>query len=476
MPRIPILKLGSSAEVTPPRLHTYTPALPLEGLQLGIDNIRHDVWLSPAFTEAAGAHIRKLIAKYGNVEAVMSAESAAPSKSIFSKIVPARASKNSDVKPILSDLLRTALGRAKSDANPALDVLLRAAVIKFLRAEMNTQFAAALERCRVTLKSYEGVRQQKALEYREKVAAFQIAKKNILRQVGEDLFRLLRDLDREILAAMRRSLFGDEVADYQVFLNQLIFLEEGRDSYLVAEHYVLIGGFENDPDSFGNMRAVAGEFLQSVSPDAENATPPALDGWLSSPENAHELVGTGDPNERAYKSRLQLWCELLQRDRLFDFVVAAYEVVPLLPDFTPMLDPQQLKYALVGRKERDRVGKLVEEHGKLPLDKLASAAERVAQSGGAQRAKFAARFLRAFLRYHRDLRRLEVLNGAVEKINLISGEKLRDLSRLNGTLYSFLLADEAKSGVHENPTMRHVVLKADIRDSSRLTRSLLERG
>src|SRR6266568_9321474 len=480
MPRIPILKLGSSIESQPPRLSTYFPALSLEGLQLGIDNVRHDVWLSPAFSKAAGAHIGKLIAKYGNVESVMAADaggSAGARRNMFSKFVPALAKKSTDLKPLLLELHKAALNRAKAEGNLAIDLLARAAVLKFLRAELNTQFASALERCRATLKGYEGVRQQKALEYRETVASFQIAKKNILRQAGQELYRILREIEKETLATMRRSLFGDQqTADYQVFLNQLIFLEEGRDSYLAAEHYVLIGGFENDPDSFGNIRAVAGEFLQAVTPEVENATAPVLDGWLSSPENAHELVGTGDPNERVYKSRLQLWCELLQRDKLSDFVVAAYEVVPLLPDFTPMLDPQQLKYALVGRKERDRVGKLLEEHGKLPLDKLASAAERVAQSGGAQRAKFAARFLRDFLRYHRDLRRLETLNGAIEKVNLISSEKLRDLSRLNGTLYSFLLADEAKSGAHENPTMRHVVLKADIRDSSRLTRSLLERG
>src|SRR5258708_12150987 len=75
MPRIPILKLGSSAETPPPRLSTYSPSLSLEGLQLGIDNIRHDVWLSPSFTKAAGGHIGKLMAKFANVAAVMSAES-----------------------------------------------------------------------------------------------------------------------------------------------------------------------------------------------------------------------------------------------------------------------------------------------------------------------------------------------------------------------------------------------------------------
>ena len=110
MPRIPIFKLGTSAEVPPARLSTYTPALSLEGLHLGIDNVRHDVWLSSSLTNAVGLHIGRLIAKFGNVEAVISAE--AP-KNIFSKVVPSLASRNSDLKPMLADLLRTALARAR---------------------------------------------------------------------------------------------------------------------------------------------------------------------------------------------------------------------------------------------------------------------------------------------------------------------------------------------------------------------------
>ncbi|HVI05660.1 MAG TPA: hypothetical protein VM711_06165, partial [Sphingomicrobium sp.] len=255
---------------------------------------------------------------------------------------------------------------------------------------------------------------------------------------------------------------------------QLIFLEEGRDSYLAAEHYVLVGGFENDPDSFGNIRALVVEFLRSVAPQAESAADAVIDSWLSAPENAHALVGTGEPSERAYKDRLELWVELLERERLMDLAVAAYEVVGLLPEFTPLLDPQQLKYALVLRKEWERVAKLVEDHGKLSLKNLEVAAGRVTQASAALRAKIAARLLHDFLRYHRDLRRLEALNRAAEKINLITHEKLRDLSRVNGTLYDFLLPEE--HGQEEKPVVRHVILKADVRDSSRLTRSLLERN
>ena len=212
MPRIPILKLGSSMESQPPRLSTYSPALSLEGLQLGIDNVRHDVWLSPAFSKAAGAHIGKLIAKYGNVESVMAAEaggSPGVRRGMLSKFVPALAKKSTDLKPLLLELHKAALNRAKAEGNLAIDLLARAAVLKFLRAELNNQFASALERCRATLKGYEGVRQQKALEYRETVAAFQIAKKNILRQAGQELYRILREIEKETLATMRRSLFGD---------------------------------------------------------------------------------------------------------------------------------------------------------------------------------------------------------------------------------------------------------------------------
>ncbi|HZQ18404.1 MAG TPA: hypothetical protein VFA90_06755 [Terriglobales bacterium] len=471
MPRIPIFKLGPQVESVPPRLTAYTPSFSLESLQLGIDNVRHDVSLSPEFMKVAGAHIAKLIAKYGNIENLTTAE---PSRNMFSKPAVGSGKKSRDLKPVLVELHKSALNQAKAGGNLGIDLLARASILKFLRSELGAQYAKALERCRETLKGYEGIRQQKALEYRETVAAFQISKKNIIRRVGQEIFRVLREIERETLSTMRRSLFGEQSADYQLFLHQFIFLEECRDSYLAAESYVLIGGFENDPDSFGNIHALACEFLKVVVPDAEAAEDAQFDSWLNSPENAHQLIGTGEAAEREYQQRLELWVELLEREKLLDLVVAAYEVVPLIPEFSPMVDPQQLKYALVFRKERDRIEKLIEEHGKLSRRNLTAAVDRVSQCSGGQRAKIAARLLRDFMLYHRDRRRLEVLNQALEKINLITNDKLRDLSRLNGTLYEFLLPEE-KSNSNDKPVTRHVILKADVRDSSRLTRSLLQR-
>src|SRR5512146_884346 len=49
-------------------LASYAPTLVLEGLVTGVDNLRHDVFLSPKLAQQARMHIARLIAKYGNVE------------------------------------------------------------------------------------------------------------------------------------------------------------------------------------------------------------------------------------------------------------------------------------------------------------------------------------------------------------------------------------------------------------------------
>jgi class 3 adenylate cyclase len=84
--------------------------------------------------------------------------------------------------------------------------------------------------------------------------------------------------------------------------------------------------------------------------------------------------------------------------------------------------------------------------------------------------------LQDFSHYHRDLRRLETLNAALDSVNVVATEKLRELSRMNGTLYEFLLPDEQPQQPEEERVLRHVVLKADVRDSTRLTRTLMEKG
>jgi hypothetical protein len=488
MPRIPIFRIGQAAEdMEPPRLASYIPALSLEDLRIGIDNLRHDVFLSPKFVENARLQIARLIAHYGNVKNLLAAEPPeqreVPRSNLFigshsvEKVRPK--AEPSELKPLLIEIQLAALNRAKAEGNIRLDVLARVAIIKFLRGELNVQFGQILDRCRATLKSYEGLRQQKATEYREQVAGFQIAKKFILRQTGQELFRTLREIEKETIARTRRSLFGNQsYGEYPLFLTPLIFSEDGRDIYLNAEHYAMIGNFDRDPDRFWNSRRMVCDFLQLLGLGPEASDDAVLEGWLNVPENAEVLVGSGIPDDStpegmSRKVRLTAWRDLLEQELAMEHIVASYEVVPLLNEYSPTINAQQLKNALISKEERGRVETVIAEHSKLSAGSFSAALARVANCRGDERTKIAGRFLRDFIRHHRDVRRLEVLNEALTQVNIISSEKMRDLSSINGTLYEYLLPHEQKPA--EDKVCRHVILKADVRDSSLLTKSLLAR-
>src|ERR1700733_8060737 len=122
MPRIPIFRLGSSSEdLLPPRLASYTPALSLAGLQLGVDNLRHDVHLSTKFVEQTRSHVARLIMHYGNVDTLLAAEAPeAPQPNHFPRAnrTPGKVKTGpSDLKPLLAEMHLSALNRAKADSN-----------------------------------------------------------------------------------------------------------------------------------------------------------------------------------------------------------------------------------------------------------------------------------------------------------------------------------------------------------------------
>lgn len=469
-------------------LTRYEPQLVLEDLVTGIDNVRHDVFLSPKFSDAARLYIFKLIAKYGNVEELAAEPPAGRPGGIPPRIWEQRAQgprsfDASEFRRLLTDLHVAALNRAKAENNVCLDLLFRLASLKFQRAELLNQYNLVLERCRARVKQYEGPRQSglaRTVELRERFARFQINKKAILRRAGQDLFFILRDAEKESLARTRRSLFGETAAAaYDLFMNRLLFTEDGQDSYLNAEHYVMLGTYDRDSDRFQTIQEVSAQYLKmlGIVADLED---PLVDTVLNVPENAQEIMGGGAPDETAAKGKAQkallaLWVDLLERENVIQNVVASYEVVPLLTEYSPPINPQQLKNALVSRSELNRVETLLEEHGKISPDNLHAAVKRVATCKPAERARLAARFFTDFTRFHRDLRRMEAVISAMDSVNVIGSDRFRELSAINNTLYEFLLPSEQRPAEEER-VVHHVVMKADIRESTTLTRTLFERG
>src|SRR5207248_4155175 len=146
----------------------------------------------------------------------------------------------------------------------------------------------------------------------------------------------------------RRSLFGEMPGvDYRIFINRLIFTDDGRDDHINADHYVMLGNWERDPDRFPQIREVACTFLKMLNLGRDSDDLSMIDGWLSSPENAQELVGGGTPDVstpegRVQEGRLALWVELLEDANVMEHVIASYEVIPLLSEYSPRINAQQL--------------------------------------------------------------------------------------------------------------------------------------
>jgi hypothetical protein len=510
MPRIPVFKLRrGGAPTPPPDLAGYVPVLPLDGIQPGIDNLRSDVFLSPKFCEQMRAHLARLIVRHGGVERVLDEHNATPAEekqtremfvrpvtspgaaglSAFNLSAPnsfagvtgtkAARPEPAEIKRLLTDIHMSSLQNAKDKGNIAVDLLGRIALVKFLRGEVVAQFAEIVERCRIRQKACEGVREQRAQEIRERVAAFQVGKKNVLRKTMHEVLHCLREIEKETLARTRRSMFGDtESPGYELLLNPLLFTEDGRDDTTNAEQYVLWGNFNQDADRFLALREVAVSFLCSLSATLTTAGEAAVGAWFNVPENAQLLVGSGTPGEtpeaRAESSRLQSWVALLEKEKLLPFVLAAYETVPLLAEYGTRVNPQQLKNALISAAELERVEKLIQDQGRSATVNLHAAVDRIAGCSGNERARIGARFLFDLMRYHRDLKRLEALNAAADSVNVIQNERMRELSSVNGLLHEFLLREEISKSAES--LSRHVILKADVRDSTELTRSLIQLG
>src|ERR1039458_2034240 len=137
MPRLPIFRLGKDPEKPAlPEMIAAAPSIALEKLAVGVDNLRHDVVLSPRFVEAARAHVMRLIVRHGELEGLLAAE--APQKTQGpSWMSNAAAGKpharswrrtpapgttrnpqeKSGWKPLLAELHLAALNRAKKEEN-----------------------------------------------------------------------------------------------------------------------------------------------------------------------------------------------------------------------------------------------------------------------------------------------------------------------------------------------------------------------
>src|SRR6202167_6647389 len=101
MPKLPVFRLRSSEPPSRPDLQYYGLALAFSNLQLGVHNLRYDVFLSPRLPADLSFHLARYICRFGEVE------------SLFEMEVPSAPQNN---------FIRTATGAAKLQKTDPADL------------------------------------------------------------------------------------------------------------------------------------------------------------------------------------------------------------------------------------------------------------------------------------------------------------------------------------------------------------------
>jgi hypothetical protein len=556
----------TATESAPIELKSYDVRLPLASLAIGVDNIHHDVFLSPKFVQGAREYLFELIRQN-------------TSATYFSGIElrKAKAPDSGAFRKSLSDFLQSALTQAKYQKNIEIDLLFRLALIKFLTEETGNQFANLI------LEGKEWIRQrgeqfersQSAHVIKARLSELQSARKSVIRAVGQQVAQILVDVEEAVIVKTRRALFGDDFAPfYDLLKNRLVFLDGGKDDVYFLEHYVLLGNYVRDPDRFevmdalfqdfmrqaglaigqdpafseacsahdsilreaeairaeianleeqreavrrklergdgfltkflgssdpGNLKAALADFelrlkhqqlkLEEIGPRIDAAKQKAdffakdysakVGDYLNEPENARRLFDAGFGPESGAAMRNQHLARLVERLEAQDLlwhIIAGYEIRAIAAEYCPPVHLQQLRKAVVSREELKRVEEILRHvpSRQLSLKAIDDLAKKIRRYDRQEIQSIVLRFAVDFLRLRRDLRDAEHLTACMERIHLVTTEKARELSRINNCLYECVLQEEARP--ERDHVVSHVIIKVDVRGSTKMTQDLLARG
>jgi hypothetical protein len=546
-------------------LKSYNVTLPMGSLLIGVDNVHHDVYLSPKFVQTVRDYVFELIRQNASNSHLAGTE--------FRTI---KAVDSLTFRKLLTEVLQTSLTRAKHQKNLEVDILFRLSVLKLFTAELQNQFANVMQDAKEYIRKrdeyFEGS-QQAVLKAR--VSQMQTARRDVVRLIGQILAQMLIDIEDNVIAKARRALFGEEFTPiYDLLKNRMVFLDGGKDDNFFLENYVLLGNYARDPDRLEAMDELFQEFLKETkvtledepgqSPEAKNyyklvqeseklrgefaSLGEQHEGWrkklekgdgllnkflssgdpnearqfvnsiekqmkglqvklealgpqiekarelagisskdsqsrfsdyLNDPENARRLFdsSTGDDAERANRARLlaQLTDKLEARE-LLPHILASYEIRPIAAEFCPPVHLQQLRKALVSKEEAARVEQLLKQvqAKRLTMKPLEDLTKKLRRYSREEIQAIVLKFAGDFMRLRRDLHIAEHLNVCMDRINLVTAEKVRELSRMNNRLYECLLREEARP--EQDQVVSHVIIKADVRGSTKMTQDLLSKG
>lgn len=513
-------KLTGTEQLT---LKTYSADCSLSNLSPGVDNIHTDVHLSPAFCESAKKVVRQLFFKHTKVKKFLDDD-------IDSSLVIEK----DEFKRLCRDVLLAAVNKAKSDAEIQIDLLAQISMVKWLIAEVRYQYKKFMEDLnnfarKHELSSKEGL--SNYIKIKEKISDIQQNKKSILLHVGSDLFRLLIEVQQNDVKEMREAIWGagSDLPD-DVLSNPILHVEDPFDDYFMTEKYVLMGHRFEDPDNYQSYLFLTRSFIRRIllkiflrdfssgrrtnRKEKIGSQVPGktikygkkihheeIDAWLKHVENIdilfncfktkarYKLLKKGKTAKADNKNLknlaftqeklLNIVYKGFKKAGLTQRIAAYYEMKPIYLEYCPPLAPQQVLQFLINPKQRkqitDQIHRLKGFYQKsISLEPLKKKIRGLKIMTPRKKKEYLIHFLNGFARYHRDFQNFLMVRKAMERIHLVSEENMVDLSRANRILYEFLLPYEKPSDVKQ--IINHVVVKADIRDSTFVAHQMHEKG
>ena len=144
MENLSLMPIATEAART--ELKRYNVTIPMGSLSIGVDNIHHDVFMSPKFAQAARDYLFELIRQN--------------TKAAYFPGIELRATRGPDssaYRKLLVELLQSALTQAKYHKNIEMDLLFRLTLLKFLMGELGTQFANVILEVKAWIRQRENI-------------------------------------------------------------------------------------------------------------------------------------------------------------------------------------------------------------------------------------------------------------------------------------------------------------------------------
>ncbi len=491
-------------EIKDNELKSYSINFPMDRLRKGVDNSRYDVYFSKDFQLSVSRAIFSLFIKYTKTDSILNLSN----KSLLIKDIK-------NFRKLCYQIILYGINRAKVEKEGQIDTLMLVSLIKLILQNIQEQYNVLLTRLRNLVREYENsINHNEAFIVQNKINLVTENRKDIMLKVGNELFNIMAKLQKRHLGEIRKAYLGEKsIMLDDLFPNPILCADDPFDEFFTLKYYdILLDCGLEESDKYGAITAFIRRILKDMCNKkndlkknwGRNSLSTSgfendINKWMMNPDNIDILLNCFqskykcsllDKNDKnsiktlklksvKQKNRLNFFYKKFKRAGILNMVVASYEMQPLYLDYCPPLMPHLVSHYLVSAKVKKYVSNHIKRLKKIykkpfSLSALNNKRKELRHKKRNEKKGYLIRYLRDFVKYHRDFHNSQLLKKAMEKVYLMSEPAMINLSRTNNTLYEFLLPHDRAN--KESKIIRHVILKADIRGSTEITHKMLEKG